>query len=67
MTIDQYISGMRMRTLALSVAPVWIGTVAGVGIVRDRAATSSAPRCAVLHGGTSCVPDTARTVAVAVL
>lgn len=65
MTIDQYISGMRLRTLALSVAPVWIGTAAGVGVVRGRPAHS--PRCAVLHGGPSCVPDTVRIVAVAVL
>lgn len=64
-TIDQYISGMRVRTLALSVAPVWIGTAAGVGIACERAAASS--RCTVLTGGASCMPDTARIVVVAVL
>lgn len=67
MTIEQYISGMRLRTLPLGVAPVWIGAAAGVGIVRDRAAASAAPSCTMFHGGTSCVPDTARTATVIVL
>lgn len=67
MDFAQLISGARPRTLALAVAPVWIGAASACRLIETRAARGASPACAWFAGGASCAPTTARTLTLALL
>lgn len=65
MQLSQLISGARPRTLALGVAPVWIGAAGAWALMRGRAHTL--PQCAWVAGGAHCASTTARMTTLMLL
>lgn len=65
MNLSQLISGARPRTLALGVAPVWIGAASAWGVARGRA--HGLPACAWIAGGADCAPSTTRMITLMLL
>lgn len=65
MQLSQLISGTRPRTLALGVAPVWIGAAGAWALMRGRAHTL--PQCAWAAGGAHCASSPARMTTLMLL
>lgn len=65
MQLSQLISGARPRTLALGVAPVWIGAAGAWALMRGRDRTL--PQCAWAAGGAHCASSPARMVTLMLL
>lgn len=65
MQLSQLISGARPRTLALGVAPVWIGAAGAWALMRGREHTL--PQCAWVAGGAHCASSPARMTTLMLL
>lgn len=65
MHLSQLISGARPRTLALGVAPVWIGAAGAWALMRGREHTL--PQCAWVAGGAHCASSPARMTTLMLL
>ena len=65
MQLSQLISGARPRTLALGVAPVWIGAAGAWALMRGREHTL--PQCAWVAGGAHCTSSPARMTTLMLL
>ena len=65
MQLSQLISGARPRTLALGVAPVWIGAAGAWALMRGREYTL--PQCAWVAGGAHCASSPARMTTLMLL
>lgn len=68
MTFREYLDGMRVPTLSLSVATVWIGIEAARRVLDSRAASRvMQPACAAFAGDSHCMPSAARSITLALL